>query len=170
MRGHVVRGHDGRSTRRATHPGLRSAVLVGVGSAATVDQVVFHEILHWHAFYTGSGRDVGLVWDGLFHAAASLLLAAALVCLVRAAFLHRLPRRFVAGGVLTGAGGFNLFDGVVDHKILRIHQIREGAPNLLPYDVTWIVGSCLLLGVGLVLLRRSRPGAPPVDDSAPVDN
>jgi uncharacterized membrane protein len=29
------------------------------------------------------------------------------------------------GGILAGFGGFNLFDGVVDHKLLRQHQIRR---------------------------------------------
>jgi uncharacterized membrane protein len=35
---------------------------------AFVDEVVFHQLLHWHHFYDKSTTDVGLVSDGLRHA------------------------------------------------------------------------------------------------------
>jgi uncharacterized membrane protein len=46
------------------------------------------------------------------------------------------------GGILARFGGFNLFDGVVDHRLLRLHQIRPGVADLLPYDaalIRWLV-------------------------------
>jgi uncharacterized membrane protein len=51
------------------------------------------------------------------------------------------------------AGWFNLFDGVVDHKLLGLHQIRPGVADLFPYDVVWIGRSLLLLAVGVGLVR-----------------
>ena len=60
----------------------------------------------------------------------------------------------VAAGVLLGAGGFQLFDGTVNHKLLRLHQVRYGV-ELWPYDVAWNVAAVLLLVAGLVLLRRT---------------
>jgi len=65
------------------------------------------------------------------------------------------PRRLV-GGVLTGAGAFQLYDGLVQHKLLGLHQIRYGV-ELLPYDLTWNVLAVVLLVVGLVLVGTSRP-------------
>jgi uncharacterized membrane protein len=35
-------------------------------------------------------------------------------------------------GVLLGAGAFNLYDGIVQHKLLGLHQVRAGAPNNFP--------------------------------------
>lgn len=45
-----------------------SGVLVGIGVAAFVDEVVFHQLLQWHHFYDKSTASVGLFSDGLFHA------------------------------------------------------------------------------------------------------
>jgi uncharacterized membrane protein len=59
------------------------------------------------------------------------------------------------GAVLTGAGAFQVWDGVVHHKLLRLHQVRYGV-DLTGYDVAWIVPGALLLVTGVVLLRRSR--------------
>ena len=47
---------------------LLSGILFGVGVAAFVDEVVLHQLLHWHHFYDLSTAAVGLVSDGLFHA------------------------------------------------------------------------------------------------------
>ncbi len=144
------------------HPALLPAIAVGVGIAGTVDQVVFHQVLRWHTFYVRSGLDVGLVSDGIFHALMTGILGAALVWLVRRARASHPSPRLLTGGVLAGAGGFNLFDGVVDHKILQVHPVREGVEDLLPYDVAWIGSAALVLAVGLLLLRSAgarRPAA-----------
>ena len=141
------------------HDVLWPAVAVGAGVAGTLDQVVFHQLLRWHMFYAREGLDVGLVSDGLFHAVMTGLLGTALVWLVRTARGGALSTRRVTGGVLAGAGGFNLFDGVVDHKVLRLHQVREGVVDLLPYDVVWIGTALAVLGVGLLFLRGSSAGA-----------
>jgi uncharacterized membrane protein len=61
------------------------------------------------------------------------------------------------GAILAGFGGFNLFDGVVDHKLLRVHQIRPGVADQLPYDVVWIGLSLLILAVGVGLARGDAP-------------
>ena len=60
------------------------------------------------------------------------------------------------GGLLAGLGAFQLVDGVVLHKVLRIHQIRYDV-DLLVYDATWIGTAVLALAAGLLLLRRTRP-------------
>ena len=49
----------------------------------------------------------------------------------------------------------DLFDGVVDHKLLRVHQVRYGV-DLLPYDVAWNVAALVLLAAGLAVLVRDR--------------
>jgi hypothetical protein len=39
-------------------------------------------------------------------------------------------------GCCLGAGSFQLYDGTVQHKLLRLHQIRYDV-DLAPYDWTW---------------------------------
>jgi len=60
------------------------------------------------------------------------------------------------GLLLAGVGGFNLFDGVVDHKLLRLHQVRQDIPDLLPNDTGWITVSLLLVARVAVARRRDR--------------
>jgi uncharacterized membrane protein len=138
---------------------LLAGLLLGVGVVAFVDEVVFHQILHWHKFYDGATTGVGLVSDGLFHAfswgatVAALFLVGALRR-DRAVHLRRL-----LGGVLTGAGAFQLYDGLVQHKLMGLHQIRYDV-DLLPYDLTWNAIAVALLVAGLTLVVASRPGRP----------
>ncbi|MFC3688699.1 DUF2243 domain-containing protein [Aquipuribacter hungaricus] len=133
----------------------QAAALVGVGLMAGVDEIVFHQLLGWHSFYDRSTPDVALLSDGLLHGAELVALVAGaglLADLLRRGALRRAP---ALAGVLLGAGGFQLFDGVVDHKLLRVHQVRYGV-DLLPYDVAWNVAALVLLAAGLAVLVRDR--------------
>ncbi|MBP1082129.1 putative membrane protein [Bacillus capparidis] len=47
---------------------LWSGILFGLGLIAFFDEMVFHQLLHWHHFYDKSTTAIGLVSDGLFHA------------------------------------------------------------------------------------------------------
>ena len=134
---------------------LVSGLLLGAGVMGALDEIVFHQLLHWHHFYDRAGGTAGLVSDGLLHAAT---LSATVAGLALLADLRR-RRAFAAarwwGTVLLGAGAFQLWDGVVDHKVLRVHQVRYGV-DLTGYDVGWIAAAVLLLAGGGLLLARGR--------------
>jgi uncharacterized membrane protein len=137
------------------HPALLPAVTVGIGVAGTLDEVVFHQLLRWHMYYVRGGLSLGLISDGIFHAVMTGVLGAGLVWLTRTARRAHPSSWLVAGGVLAGAGGFNLLDGVVDHKVLRVHPVRVGVEEIWPYDVAWIGSALVVLVIGLLLLRRA---------------
>ncbi|WP_017610478.1 DUF2243 domain-containing protein [Nocardiopsis xinjiangensis] len=129
---------------------LTAGVLLGLGTVAFIDEAVFHQLLHWHHFYDLGSSGLGLVSDGLFHAFSWFATVASLLMV---AGLYR-ERTFwglaFAAGWLTGAGFFQLYDGLVQHKVLGLHQIRYGV-DLLPYDVAWNAIAAVLLVAGLVL-------------------
>lgn len=127
---------------------LAAGILLGVATVAFVDEAVFHQILHWHHFYDRSTSDVGLVSDGLFHAFSWFATVAALF-LVGELRRERTfwGRRFLAGW-LTGAGFFQLYDGLVQHKVFGLHQIRYDV-DLTPYDAVWNAVAAVLLLTGL---------------------
>ncbi|SDX59731.1 Uncharacterized membrane protein [Modestobacter sp. DSM 44400] len=139
-----------------------TGVLIGIGAAGFVDETVFHQLLHWHHFYDRGTSAAGLVSDGLFHAFSW---TAVVVGLFLLADLHRrratVPVRVWAGGLI-GAGGFQLYDGLVQHKLFGLHQVRYGV-DLLPYDLAWDVAGVVLLLAGLALSRRParQIAAPP---------
>jgi uncharacterized membrane protein len=136
-----------------------SGALVGVGLAAFVDETVFHQLLHWHHFYDRSTPAAGLVSDGIFHAFGWIALVAGLFLYADLQRGGAVARGRWWGGLLAGAGGFQLYDGTVQHKVLRLHQIRYGV-DLVGYDLAWNVAAVVLLVGGVALLRR-RPERTP---------
>jgi len=130
-----------------------AGVLGGVGLAAFLDEVVFHQLLHWHHFYDRGTPAAALVSDGLFHAFGWVAVVASLFTYADLQRRGDTVRRRLVGGVLAGWGGFQLYDGLVQHKLLGLHQIRYGV-DLLGYDVAWNVAGGVGLVAGLLLLTR----------------
>ncbi|WP_338785334.1 DUF2243 domain-containing protein [Streptomyces sp. DG1A-41] len=112
-------------------------------------------MLHWHHFYDRSTPDVGLVSDGLFHAGGWLAMVAGLFLYAGLRRRGGPLRRAWWSGVCLGIGGFQLYDGTVQHKLLRLHQIRYDV-DPRPYDWTWNVIAVLFLLAGLLLWHRAR--------------
>lgn len=132
-----------------------SGFLFGLGLIAFLDEMVFHQLLAWHHFYDKSTSAVGLFSDGLFHAFSWFATVASLFLL---ADLRRRDsfwmKRWVSG-LLIGVGFFQLYDGIIHHKLLRIHQIRYGV-EILPYDLIWNVTALFILIGGVLLIIHTQ--------------
>lgn len=139
----------------ATRHSLWFAVLAGAGVMAGIDEIVFHQLLQWHHFFDRATPTVGIVSDGLLHAAELLAIVVGTALLIDLARQRRLAARWAWAGFFLGMGGFQLFDGTVSHKLLRIHQIRYGV-DLLAYDLAWNITALVLLLAGMALYRRAR--------------
>lgn len=76
-------------------------------------------------------------------------------------------RDALSAAILIGAGGFNLYDGLVQHLVLHLHLVKEyvcgspttnnslaSCPSDLPYELTWIAIAAVLLLIGLLRWRR----------------
>lgn len=144
----------------STHPTrgkrqlLLATILLGAGLMAAADEIVFHQLLGWHHFYDRSTPEVGLLSDGLLHAAELVALVAGVFLLLDLRDQGFASPILAWGGFFVGAGGFQVFDGLIDHKVLRIHQIRYDV-ELLPYDLAWNGFGLLVALVGLILIRTS---------------
>jgi uncharacterized membrane protein len=136
---------------------LWSGFLFGIGLVAFIDETVFHQLLHWHHFYDKSTTEIGLISDGLFH---SLSWFATIASLFLFADLRRRNALWLTrwwGGVLLGAGAFQLYDGTIQHKLMGLHQIRYNVV-ILPYDLTWNITAIAMIIVGSILMGRTRSG------------
>lgn len=131
---------------------------LGFGFGALLDVVVFHMILQWHHLLSGristttlDGLQANVYWDGLFS------LAMVGIMLVGAGMMWRSLNRSseaysgvrVVGSHLVGAGLFNVFDGIVDHYVLGIHDVVHGTQAFNPH---WVGASLLILGVGVLVI------------------
>ncbi|MDQ0246614.1 putative membrane protein [Bacillus fengqiuensis] len=148
--------HSNHAARSAySSRNLWAGILFGLGLVAFIDETLFHQLLHWHHFYDKSTTDIGLVSDGLFHAFSWFATIGSSFML---ADLNRRNAWWPArwwGGILLGGGGFQLYDGIIQHKLMRIHQIRYDV-DILPYDLIWNILAAAMLAAGIVLAIRTR--------------
>jgi uncharacterized membrane protein len=133
---------------------LKVCALIGIGFMAALDEVIFHQILGWHHFYDRSTPTIGLISDGFLHSFE-------LIAIVSGFFLFSTLRKegdlvpkAAWAGFFIGLGIFQLFDGIVDHKVLRLHQIRYGVESIIPYDITWNLVGVIFLAIGWMLTKQ----------------
>jgi uncharacterized membrane protein len=143
---------DGTVDSRKT---VFSGVLVGVGVAGFVDETVFHQILHWHHFYDKSTPTWGLISDGIFHAGSWFALVIGLVLFADLRRRLAWSKLHWWGGFLLGLGGFQLYDGTIQHKWWGLHQIRYHV-TIWPYDTVWNVLAAIAILIGVAFLLRAR--------------
>lgn len=134
---------------------MSSGILIGIGAMALIDEIIFHQLLQWHHFFDFDTTQFGIFSDGLLNAFALFAIVAGFFLFAHVTKQHSYsPLRFVSG-LFLGLGAFQLFDGVVSHKVLRIHQIRYNV-DLLPYDIAWISSAIILIIIGVILWFRVR--------------
>ncbi|WP_166240221.1 DUF2243 domain-containing protein [Paenibacillus turpanensis] len=150
------------STTSAQHPtsqylkrNLWSGLLFGFGFAAFLDETIFHQLLHWHHFYDQSTTAVGLVSDGWFHAFSWFATIGGLFLFADLRRRSALLLQRWIGSVWLGAGLFQLYDGTIQHKLMRIHQIRY-VDNLIVYDIVWNLVAIVMILAGGILIQRSK--------------
>lgn len=134
---------------------LLTGAMIGIAAMAAVDTIVFHQLLSWHHFYDRSTPKVSLLSDGLLQTTYLALLVAGFFWFADLRRRRTLGRRSARAGFVLGLGAFQLFDGIVDHKLLQVHQIRYDV-DVLPYDLAWNGAAVALLVLGAVLAWRSR--------------
>lgn len=143
-------------------------ILLGIGLGGFVDGILLHQILQWHHMLTSEGShpkttvaglEANTLWDGLFHAGTwAAVLAGIWVFWRRTAnWRWAISGRALLGWMLVGWGLFNVVEGVVNHQILTIHHVREGAGHQAAYDFGFLAFGALLV-IGGWLLARSEEG------------
>ena len=157
-------GVDGKARRRSVAAG----VLLGVGLGGFFDGIVLHQILQWHHMISGptppgslEGLRANTLGDGLFHAATWVVTVAGVFLLATTDGARQAHgrRRLLLGAGLSGWGGFNLLEGLVDHHLLRLHHVRPGPDEFL-YDLGFLAWGAVMLVAGVALVRSaSRRGA-----------
>ena len=150
-----------------------ACVLLGVGLGGFVDGIVLHQILQWHHMLTATGDhpadtvaglETNTLADGLFHAATWVFVVAGIVVLRRAWASGRTAPtvRAQVGGVLAGWGLFNLVEGIVDHHLLGVHDVRDDVADPRWWNIGFLAFGAALVVAGVLLSRgeatkRSRP-------------
>lgn len=130
---------------------LWSGILFGLGLVWFIDETIFHQLLHWHHFYDKSTTEIGLISDGLLHAFSWFATIGSLFMFADLRRRQLFHSRLWWGGILTGSGTFQLYDGIIQHKLMRLHQIRY-VDHVILYDLAWNIIALFLLAAGSMLI------------------
>lgn len=148
---------------------LVTGVLLGIGVVGAIDEAVFHQLLQWHTLYWGTDEHGRILSDGVFHlfTLAILVWAGLRLWQTPPEWLYGRRATLLAAGCI-GAGGFNLYDGVVQHVLLHLHLVNEfvcptpeannsvwSCPADVPFEVAWLVVALGLLVTGSLWWRRT---------------
>ena len=136
---------------------LLAGGLFGFGFSGLIDTLLLHLVFQWHHLLSGVSRTdtldglrTNVLADGLFS------IAMLVVAGIGAGLLWRAERRTdvplairpIAGAAVLGLGAFDLYDALVDHVLLGLHQpLSQGGR----YNPHWIVVSVLVLLAGAYL-------------------
>lgn len=151
--GNTRESNEGNKPLKFIRNGNRlSGILFGLGLIAFVDETIFHQLLHWHHFYDKSTTSAGLVSDGFFHALSWFATVGGLFMVADLRRESKWNPIYWTGSVFLGAGAFQLYDGLIQHKLLRLHEIRYNV-NILPYDLVWNSLAVFLIIVGFLMIR-----------------
>jgi uncharacterized membrane protein len=148
-----------------TNRARAAGVVLGIGLGGFVDGILLHMILRWHHMLsnvvppdTMAGIHTNMTWDGLFHVLTWAITFVGVFMLWGVA-RHRpaageLPSTgSFTGALITGWGLFNLVEGVIDHHLLALHNVRE-VPDPLPWNISFlIIGGGGLIAAGWMLMR-----------------
>jgi uncharacterized membrane protein len=156
------------SEERLRQRATMASIVIGVGMGGFVDGIVLHQIAQWHNMlsnifppHTIEHMQVNMTWDGLFHVLTWIVTLVGILMLRAAAYTRAAIPSLQAftGQLILGWGLFNLVEGVIDHQILGIHNVRE-VPNYTVYNLTFLaIGGVLFILLGWLLMRAgSRAG------------
>jgi uncharacterized membrane protein len=144
-------------------PLTTAAMVLGIGLGGFIDGIVLHQILQWHEMLSNKlppdtllNKSVNMFWDGVFHAFTLVTVFMGIVLLWKLLYRKDIDRsgRLLAGGLLLGWGWFNIIEGLIDHHILKLHNVREITENKEAWNYGFLGFSLLLLFAGYVLINR----------------
>jgi uncharacterized membrane protein len=138
-------------------PLVSTSVILGIGIGGFIDGIALHQILQWHEMLSNKlppvnlvAKSVNMFWDGIFHAFSLLVTIIGIFSLFdlfsRSDVI--VSKKIFIGGLILGWGLFNIVEGVIDHHLLKLHNVRE----ISNYSDAWNYG---FLAVSVLMVIAS---------------
>jgi len=159
-----------RSGREENSPNLNpvplsnAAIVLGIGIGGFIDGIILHQILQWHEMLSNRippstllNKSVNMFWDGIFHFFCLIVVCIGIVLLWRITGKKDINRsgKLLGGGLITGWGIFNIVEGVIDHQLLKLHNVRELTPNPEYWNLGFLIISLLMMFLGYFLISKA---------------
>lgn len=155
----------GTGAHYTERPLVAAAAVLGIGMGGFVDGIVFHQILQWHQMLSNQvapvtlfAKNLNMFWDGIFHAFTWVVTLTGIVMLWRLGGRTDVPRSgwIFAGGMLAGFAAFNIVEGIADHYLLKLHNVREITDDPMLYNHVFMGISVVLLVSACLMVNRGR--------------
>jgi uncharacterized membrane protein len=149
----------------STGPLIAASTFLGLGLGGFIDGIVLHHLLQWHQMIshllppdTLERAKLNLFWDGIFHLVSWLLTLTGVLLLWRLAGRRDIgwSHAVFAGGLIFGWGLFNVIDGIFNHYLFGLHNIREDAAHPQLWNHGFLAFGLILAGLGWGLIHNGR--------------
>lgn len=146
-------------------PFLTAAMVAGIGLGGFIDGIILHQILQWHEMLTGKipadtvvNKSVNMFWDGIFHLFTLITTILGIYLVWRVCKREAMNKSgyLLIGGILIGWGSFNIIEGVINHHVLRLHNVNEYSPNAGIWNYGFLTFSVILILIGLILFKNAK--------------
>lgn len=151
------------STLLSPVPLTTAAMVIGIGLGGFIDGILLHQILQWHEMLSAKipnteyvGKSINMFWDGIFHFFCLLVTLAGIVLLWKLLKRNDINRsgKLLSGGLLLGWGLFNIVEGIIDHHLLKLHNVMELAADHAPANYAFLGGSVVMILIGSAMVNR----------------
>ncbi len=145
-------------------PLTTAATVLGIGIGGFIDGIVLHQILQWHEMISNrlppvtlEAKSINMFWDGIFHAFTLLVVFVGIILLWKLLSQKNLnlSGKLLTGGLLMGWALFNLVEGIIDHHLLKLHNVREITSDVALWNYGFLGFSILLLLLGFSIVRKA---------------
>lgn len=141
-----------------------AAMVLGISLGGFIDGIVMHQILQWHEMLSNVipattllNKSVNMFWDGIFHlfTLVSTFLGIYLMWRILARRESYKSGHQITGGMVFGWGIFNLIEGVINHHILQLHNVRELSADKNLWNYGFLFFGILLLLLGSFVIKKA---------------
>jgi uncharacterized membrane protein len=146
-------------------PLTTASMVVGIGMGGFVDGIVLHQILQVHEMLSNKisateyiGKSINMFWDGIFHFFCMAVVLIGIILMWKLLSRKDVDRsgNLFGGGLLLGWGLFNIVEGVIDHQILKLHNVIELAANHNIANFTFLGVSVVMIIIGFLLVNTEN--------------
>ena len=146
-------------------PLTTASLILGIGLGGFVDGIVLHQILQIHEMLSNKidatnyiGKSVNMFWDGIFHLFCFIVVFTGIVLLWRLMKRNDVDcsGKLFTAGLIGGWGLFNLIEGLIDHQILKLHNVIEFATDHTIGNYSFLGASVVMLTVSFILFQSEN--------------